>query len=724
MSEKLKLPRYLFQIINRLCELREQNMGQRYPATRKENIVEEIHGVKIEDPYRWLEDSSSSEVLEWVEEQNKLTRSILDGYSGGEIVKKRMHDLFLYDYIQASNFEVVRTKDGPRFFFFFRETGKNQPSLCYQDGEKGEKIILFDPLEESKEALISIDWFKASSDGSLVAYGTSEGGTELSVLYVIDVEKKELLIEKIPQTKWCEIVWVKNIGFYYARYPLPGTVSPEDENYYHHVYYHKLGDDHKKDVKVFGEGRLKTEHPILSINEDCTLLAVCSSRFICSDVHVAHVHSDDPGSLNFVPVIENDSVSSIPKVDGNQLFVLTQINAPNGQILRYDLSRFSEDGIIPEGKTSIKETEGVIFSDDFWKFAICNKSLAVIEDKNASSSLKVYDIETGKLVDDVSFDSHVTLYQLSTASGADAFYYSLGSFFYPASHYSYKAGESSLLYEPNLDLDPNLFQSKLVWYKSKDGTKVSMFILSKRGLEVSEKTPVTLTGYGGFGISNNPIFSQSYVTWIEQGGVVAIAHLRGGGEYGQKWHRAGNRENKQNVFDDFITAAEWLIENKIGSRKTIAIYGRSNGGLLVGAVLVQKPDLFAAVSCHVPLLDMVRYTNFQVAKTWSPEYGNPDVKEEFEWIYPYSPYHHVKDKKYPPTLLFTALGDTRVDSMHAFKMAAKLQSTSEEAVEDRPLILHTESQAGHGIGSPIEKTVDLWAKSFVFRAHHTGLKIK
>lgn len=699
-------------------------MGKEYPATRKEIIVEKIFGVKIEDPYRWLEDSSSSDVLEWVEEQNKLTRLILDEYSGAEIVKKRIQDLFLYDSIQEDTFSVVLTKDGPRFFYFFREAGKNQPALCYQDGESGERVVLFDPLKESEEALSSIDWFKASNDGSLVAYGTSEGGTELSVLYVMDVEKKEILGEKIPQTKWCEIVWVKNIGFYYSRYPLQGTVSPEDENYYHHVYYHKLGDDYKKDVKVFGEGRPKTEHPILSINEDCSLLSVCSTRFISSDVHIAYVHSDDPGSVNFVPVIENDSVSSIPRFDGNQLFMLTEIGAPNGQILRYDLSRFSKDEKIPEGKTTVKETEGVIFSRHGHTFVICNERLAVIENKNASSSLKVYDMESGELMENASFDSHVTIYHLSATPGADSFYYSFGNFFYPASHYSFKAGESSLLYKPDLDLDPNLFQSELVWYKSKDGTKVSMYILSKRGMEVSEKTPVTLTGYGGFGISFNPSFYQNYVAWVEQGGVVAIAHLRGGGEYGQKWHRAGNRENKQNVFDDFIAATEWLIENKIGSRETIAIRGGSNGGLLVGAALVQRPDLFAAVSCHVPLLDMIRYTNFQVAKTWSPEYGDPEVKEEFEWIYPYSPYHHVKDEKHPPTFLYTAMGDTRVDSMHAFKMAAKLQDTLDKVVENGPFILYTQSQAGHGVGSPIEQIVDLQTKSFVFRAHHTGMKIK
>jgi len=409
----------------------------------------------------------------------------------------------------------------------------------------------------------------------------------------------------------------------------------------------------------------------------------------------------------------------------NQLFVLTQIDAPNGQILQYDLSKFGENGQIPNSKTTVKETDGVIFNSNYdYRFAILNERIAVIEDKNASSSLKIYDMKSSELVEDISFDSHVTLYQLFAAPGIDTFYYSRGSFFYPASHYFYKDGETRPLYTPDLDIDPGMFQSKLVWYESKDGTKVSMFVLSKKDMETSEKTPVTLAGYGGFGMSMNPDFSQNNVTWIEQGGVVAIAHLRGGGEYGQKWHRAGNRENKQNVFDDFIAAAEWLIKNKIGSRETIAIAGGSNGGLLVGAALVQRPDLFGAVSCHVPLLDMIRYTNFQVAKTWSPEYGNPEVKEEFEWIYPYSPYHHIKDVKYPPTLLHTALGDTRVDSMHAFKMTAKLQNISNKVTEDRPIVLYTESLAGHGTGKPLEKTVDLWVISFIFRAHHTGLKIK
>ncbi|MFW9788813.1 MAG: prolyl oligopeptidase family protein [Candidatus Thorarchaeota archaeon] len=696
-------------------------MGQKYPVTRRENIVDEIHGVKIEDPYRWLEDATSKEVLDWVEEQNKLTSSILEGYGGEDIVKKRLLDLFHYDYIQALNFWVVKTEKGPRFFYFYREAGKNQPSICYQDGEDGKRIVLYDPFWDSEEGLISADWFAPSSDGSYIAYGKSHGGTEQSTLYVKEVETKESLSEAIPQTKWCSIVWYKNEGFYYSRYPLPGTVSPEDENYYHHIYYHKLGDDYKNDVKVFGEGRPKTEHPIVTINEDHTLLAICSYRFISSDTHVARIDPGNPSDLNFVPLIENDQVNSMGEFYGNYFYVVTQISAPNGQITRYDMSEFKD--AVPKLETIVKETDGVLtITPDI--FAVFGDQIAVVEEKSAASRLKVYDIESGNLVKEVNFDSQVTVNNVSTAPGLDAFYYSYGGYFYPATHYTYSDGESKLFYKPKLDLDDDQFQTKLVWYTSKDGTKVSMFILSKKGMEVSEKTPVTLAGYGGFAISNTPIYSPAYVAWVERGGIVAVAHLRGGGEYGQKWHRAGNRENKQNVFDDFIAAAEWLIENKIGSRETIAILGGSNGGLLVGAALVQRPDLFKAVSCHVPLLDMVRYTNFQVAKTWATEYGDPEIKEEFEWIYPYSPYHHVKDVEYPATFLHTALGDTRVDSMHAFKMVSKLQNVAGEIDEKRPQILHTESQAGHGAGSSIDQTVAIWAKSFVFRAYHTSLDIK
>ncbi|MFX0107482.1 MAG: prolyl oligopeptidase family protein [Candidatus Hodarchaeota archaeon] len=698
-------------------------MKREYPATRKENVMDEIHGVKIEDPYRWLEDASSAEVQEWVEEQNELALSVLGEYQGEETLKKRLLALYNYDYIMVSYFNVVNTGRGPRFFYYFREVGKNQPSLCYQDGINGERVILFDPLEMSEDATVAVDWFYPSKDGSMIAFGVSEGGTEKSVLHVMRVDAKETLPDKIPQTKWCSLVWLDNDGFYYSRYPLPGTVSEEDENYHHHAYYHRLGADYKDDVKVFGEGRPKTEHQAPFISDDGSLLGMLSYRYTSSDIFVARVNRENPSVLRFVPVIESDSAISNPYFSGNQLLVNTQIDAPNGQILRFDLSKFSEDDKVPPGLTLVKEGNGVIFDVIYLRFAAFDGRLAVIEDKNASSKLKLYDFDSGELLEEVDFGTHVTIYEVFSAPGLDTLFYSRGSFFYPASHHVYKEDTHQVLYEPELDINVSEFHSDLVWYESKDGTKVSMFLLSKAGQKFTKMTPVTLTGYGGFGVSETPNYRPDFVAWVEQGGVIGVPHLRGGGEYGHEWHRAGNRENKQNVFDDFISAAEWFIAEGIGSQETIAIQGGSNGGLLVGAAMVQKPDLFGAVACAVPLLDMIRYTNFQVAKIWAPEYGDPSVKEEFEWLYSYSPYHHVKKTDYPATFLYTALGDTRVDPMHAFKMAAKLQDVVGTFEEVRPVILHTESQVGHGVGTSIEKQIELSVKSLLFRARHTGLDI-
>jgi prolyl oligopeptidase len=696
---------------------------EQYPETRTETVVDEIHGVKIEDPYRWLEDASSEEVKNWVESQNRFTKSVMDSYPGFEGISKRLHELYRYDYIMVNFFQVTKSKGRPRFFYLFRKAGENQPSLCYQDGEDGERVVLFDPMEVSEAGLASVDWAVPSKDGSMIAFGVSEGGTEKSVLHVMQVETGELLEERIPQTKWCSLDWLNNDGFYYSRYPLPGTVSDDDLNYYHHVYYHKLGSDYREDVKVFGEGRVKTEHPSVILNDDCTLLVIGSYRFTSSDVHLAAVDSTSPTNLDFVPLIETESYDNVPLFRADQLYVMTQRDAPNGQIQRYDLSQFKTTLKIPEPVTVVKESKGVMFGAQYIRFEVFDGKVAVIEDRNASSSLKIYDTQSGELIEDVDFGTHVTVYQVVGAPGLDAFYYALGSYFSPASHYKYDPKGPVTLFRPKLDLDSDQFKSEQVWYPSKDGTKVSMFVLSKRSLKPNKKTPVTLTGYGGFGITMTPDYHPAYVAWVESGGVVAIPNLRGGGEYGQAWHRAGNRENKQNVFDDFASAAEWLARNNIGSADTISISGGSNGGLLVGAALVQHPELFGAVTCHVPLLDMIRYTNFQVAKTWATEYGDPSVKEEFEWIYRYSPYHHVRQAKYPATFLQTALGDSRVDSMHAFKMAAKLQATVNTFDEKRPILLYTVSDAGHGAGSSTEQALDLWAKSLVFRAHHTGLQI-
>lgn len=698
-------------------------MEREYPKTRRDAVVERIHGVEIEDPYRWLEDSTCKEVMDWIGQQNELTLSIIEEYPGYDSMKKRMSDLYNHDQVYITDFTVTNTGTGPRFFYLFRGAGENQAKLCYQDGERGDRNVLYDPITVSKEGLASVDWFSPSNDGSRIAFGVSEGGTEKSVLRVMVVGTKSFLEEKIPQTKWCSLKWLHNEGFYYSRYPLPGSVSDEDLNYYHHVYYHRLGEDYEEDVKVFGETREKTEHPHVLINAECSLLAIASHRFTSTDIHIAEVNPDNPATLDFVPLIETHSFLNAPLFDGNNLYVLTQRDAPNGQIVRYDLSAFLAHKTVPEASTIIPESEGVIFYPYGTRFTVLEDKVAVIEDRNVSSSLKLYDTDSKELVDETHFRTHVTIYTLASAPGLDTFYYLISSFFSPICINGYEPGGVRTVFKPRVDIDSTQFQSEQVWYISKDGTKIPMFLLSKKNIDRNESTPVTVTGYGGFGISIRPQYAPAAFAWIALGGVVALPNLRGGGEYGREWHRAGNRENKQNVFDDFIAATEWLIEKGIGSRDTISITGGSNGGLLVGAALVQRPDLFGAVTCRAPLLDMIRYTNFQVAKTWVSEYGNPEIEEEFNWIYPYSPYHHVRDVSYPPTLLLTALGDTRVDPMHALKMAARLQYNVGPLDEERPILLYTESKAGHGAGISKEKAIDISAKSFTFRAHHTGMDL-
>ncbi|TFF92717.1 hypothetical protein EU546_07315, partial [Candidatus Thorarchaeota archaeon] len=507
--------------------------GHKYPHTKREDIVDEIHGVKVEDPYRWLEDASAEEVKTWIEQQNELTDSVVGEYGGENAVRARLEALWRYDEIMWGYVDVRATEHGPRFFFLYRRADAEQPSLCYQDGEDGEVVVLYDPLEASEEGLVAIDWFEASHDGSMVAFGISEDGTELSELHIMNVHTGEHLDEKIPRTKWCRLAWNGNDGFYYTRYPLPGTVPTEDENYYHHVYYHELKADYRDDVKIFGKGRPKTEHYLLTMNEESTLIAITARRFTSTDVYVAHMDSQEPTSLAFVPIIESNEVQSYPLLDGSDLYLMTQKGAPNGRIIRYDLEHFQNGGEIPPAETVVEETDGVIFGLGYRRAAVFNGKIAVIEDKSASSSLKVYDIDTKRLVDDVDFGTHVSTNYLSTAKGLDTFYYSSGSFFYPVSHCVYDEGKPQCLFRPSLNLDFDDYQSELVWYKSRDGTRVSMFLLSSKTLKPTEETPVLLTGYGGFGIPLTPSYHPASVLWIESGGVVAIPHLRGGGEYGQ-----------------------------------------------------------------------------------------------------------------------------------------------------------------------------------------------
>jgi prolyl oligopeptidase len=699
-------------------------MSSKYPYTKEEPLVEKIHGHDVEDPYRWLEDTKNPEVQDWIKAQKEFADSIINQYEGKEAISERLRELFDYDVIIPERFAVSKTNHGIRYFYELRKAGESQPVLYYQDGDDGERVELLNPVKLSPDGLIAIDWFSPSPDGVLVVYGISEGGTERSVLHIINVESGELLSEKIPQTRHSSIVWFPdNSGFYYTRNPLLGEVPKEEEDYYKHVFFHKIGSDYKNDIKVFGEGRDPAEIPGLYTNADCSYLVYNGYRFTETDIYVARVNKENPSELDFKTVVESRDIVNMPMIVEDTLYLVTQADAPNGRVLEYSIEDVLEKGEQAQARELIKESTGVI-SIQYERFTVFDKFIAIAEDENAHSKLKIYDRYSGELVNTIEFTSYSSVLGITSHHDIPRVYYMTETFFSPPTVFYYEDKEKqAMFYRPNLDLDESDFEAKQVWYESKDGTRVSMYVLSKADSEISSTTPVILTGYGGFGISNTPAYNQTHIVWNENGGVYAVSNLRGGAEYGHEWHMAGNRDKKQNVFDDFISAAEWLIGQGFGSRATLGILGGSNGGLLVGATLVQRPDLFCSVYCAVPLLDMLRYTRFLIAKYWIPEYGDPSKEEEFKWLYSYSPYHHVKAKtKYPPTYFYTAEGDSRVDPMHALKMAAKVQALTTGAIDTNPIILWVETSAGHGVGMPVEKVIETRTRFLMFLAHHSGIR--
>ena len=694
----------------------------KYPRTERRDFSETIFGKLIEDPYRWLETVESSEVKEWINSQNEFAKSILDSFRGNDFVKHRLTQLMKYDAYDPNGLKIRIFDKSERFFFLLRPIGESQFTLYYQDGD-GDKIELVSPIKMSPDGLLAIDWFFPSFDGSYVAVGLSRGGTENSELHVFEVKSGESVGVPIPHTRYSYVAWLSdNSGFYYSRTPLPGTVPKEEENYHKHVFFHKIGDDYTKDVKIFGEGRNPAEIPIFDMSEDGHYLCIIGFRFTETDVFVTKINQSNPTDVDFRPIVESKSSLHFPRIAGSQLYLFTQLDAPNGKIVRIELEDIFNDSKNTEWVEIVSESDAVLSLADN-NFTIFDEYLAIIKEKNAQSFIVIYNRSTGEEVDTIRLETPSSVFSVMATVESKRMYFSIMNFFTPISIYKYDiAGETSTFLASGLNIDETEFKTELRWYDSKDGTKVSMFLLSKKDLDFTSETPVTMTGYGGFGISMTPTYTPTFTLWSELGGVVAIPHLGGGAEYGKEWHHAGNRDKKQNVFDDFNSAAEYLIENKIGSRATLTIYGGSNGGLLVGAALVQRPDLYSGINCAVPLLDMLRYTNFLIAKYWMPEYGDPEIEEEFDWLLKYSPYHHVKDGvEYPSTFFYTALGDGRVDPMHALKMTALVQKSTSGSIEEKPIFLWVETDAGHGVGMPQEKRIEVMKKQIVFLAHQSGI---
>jgi prolyl oligopeptidase len=678
-----------------------------YPPTRTDDVVEKLHGVEVADPYRWLEDGDSPAVKEWTAKENAFTRSVLDKLPGRERIHDRLAALL---EIGSLGTPVPR---GGRLFNTARQGKENQPILYVRDRKAGPERALLDPNKLAADGTVALDWWFPSRDGKLLAYGLSKNGNEQSTLHVREVESGKDRPDVIERTRACSLAWLPDgSGFYYTRYP--AAAGKGEENYNRRVFLHKLGDDPAKDVEVFGNDRAREDWPNVALSPDGRWLVVTVEQgWSKTEVYFADRTKD---GLKFAPLVENVDALFDVVARNERFYVHTNDGAPRYRVFGVDPlkpARADWEEIIPQGEDVLEGVSAV------------GHTLVARYVHKASARLRLFST-SGKEREEVALPTLGSLTGIGGEWDGDEAFFGFQSFTVPQTVYRIDLGgkESPGVEkweQVKADIDFAAYEVEQVSYKSKDGTPVTMFLAHKKGVKPNGKTPTLLYGYGGFNVSLTPSFSASRFLFLERGGLLAIANLRGGAEYGEEWHQAGMLGRKQNVFDDFLAAAEWLTAREYTDRDHLAIQGGSNGGLLVGAALTQRSDLFRAVVCQVPLLDMLRYQRFLIARLWIPEYGSAENEEEFRWLYAYSPYHHVKaGVKYPAVLLEAAESDTRVDPLHARKMAARLQAATASG-SDRPILLRIEPKAGHGAGKPRALVLDELTDTYSFLFRQLGM---
>ncbi len=676
-----------------------------YPDTAAGDTVDVLHGESIPDPYRWLEDGDSTDTKLWTERQNARTEAYLAAKPGRETIRARLDTLLSIGVLG------VPVPVRGRYFHQRRDGRQNQPVLYVREGVEGSDRVLVDPNSISSGGTVALDWYYPSDDGALLAYGLSENGSEQSVLHILEVATGRELEDRIPRTRSADLAWVPDgSGFYYTRYPEPGEVPEGEEHYHRAVFFHAIGADPSKDPLVFRPAR-KEYWPGMGISADGRWLLISVARtFDETDLYIRDRLADGP----IVPVAENLAASFDGEVVRGRLFLRTNLDAPTYRL--YDVAperpgRSNWRELVPPRPDAVLES-----------VRVTQGHLALSYLEGASSRLRLAALDGGTLRD-VALPALGSLFGVTGEWDGRELFYGFSSYTVPPSVYriDLATGAATLWRRVEAEVDPDRFEVRQVQVRSKDGTPVSMFLVHRKGLTRDGRNPVYLTGYGGFNISMTPAFSRSLLLWLERGGVVAIPNIRGGGEYGEQWHQNGMMGRKQNSFDDFIAAAEWLIGEGYTRPDRLVVAGGSNGGLLMGAVLTQRPDLFRAVVIQVPLLDMLRYHLFLIARLWIPEYGSPDEPEQFAWLRAYSPYHHVRrGVRYPAVLLATAESDTRVDPMHARKMTARLQAAT---ASDYPVLLRLESRAGHGAGKPLSKVLDELTDTWTFVFSELGVEL-
>jgi len=695
------------------------NVPSAPPQAEIKPIVDIYHGTKVADSYRWLEDGSSPATQKWVGEEMAYTRAILDPLPTRDAIHKRLTELLTIGNITAPLIA------GKHYFYTKREGMQNQPVLYVRDELNGPDRVLVDANQLASDGTIALDWFHPSDNGKYVAYGTSPSGSEMSTLHIIETKTGTILSDTIERTRAASVAWLHdNSGFYYTRYPKKGDVPAGQEMYNRHVYFHVVGDDPEHDDPIFGEGRDAEDWPSVSLSNDGRWLLInVSQGWTKSELFLKDLKS------NNAPTRLTTGKNFLYGADvyESKVYITTNEDAPRYRVFVTDAGNFDREA----WKEIISQTDAVLQGA-----AVYGGKLFAQYEQNATSQLKLFDLD-GKKISDISLPAIGTVFGTGGKWNRDEMFYGFQSFTLPPS--IYRIGLDALNAPASGDLpggtslwtkvdapsiNPSAYEVAQEWFKSKDGTRVPMFVVHRKGIAKNGKNPTLLTAYGGFNVSLTPTFSRTAYLWMEHGGIFAVANLRGGAEFGEDWHRAGMLDKKQNVFDDMIGAAEHLIAEKYTDKSHLAIQGGSNGGLLMGAMITQRPDLFRAVICQVPLLDMLRYQNFQIAKLWIPEYGSSDDPAQFKWLYAYSPYQHVKaGAEYPAILFMTADTDTRVDPMHAKKMAALMQAEAKNGEsKTRPILLRIESKAGHGAGKPVTKQIEEFTDIYSFLFWQVGAK--
>jgi len=680
-----------------------------YPETKKIDTITNYFGTEVKDPYRWLEDDKSKETGDWVKEQNVATYGYLDNIPYRNELKERLSKIWNYEKIGAP------FKEGDYTYFYKNDGLQNQYVIYrYKTGESPETAIVFlDPNTFKQDGTISLGGTSFSKDGKTLAYSISEGGSDWRKVVVMNTETKELIEDTIVDVKFSGMSWYKNEGFYYSSYDKPEGSELSAKTDQHKVYYHKLGTSQKDDQLIYG-GAKDEKHRYINggVTEDDRYLIITPRVSTSGNkLYIKDLTKPDAPLVEIIGHTNSDTY--VIENVGSKLFLVTNLNAPNRKVVTVDAANPTPEHWVD----FIPETEQVLSPSTGGGYFFANYMV------DAISKILQYDY-TGKLIREVELPGVGSAGGFGSKKEAEELYYTFTNYVTSGSIYKYniKSGVSELFRKSKIDFNSDDYESKQIFYTSKDGTKVPMIITHKKGIKLNGKNPTILYGYGGFNVSLTPSFSIANAVWMEQGGIYAVPNLRGGGEYGKEWHDAGTQLKKQNVFDDFIAAAEYLIEKNYTSSNYLAIRGGSNGGLLVGATMTQRPDLMKVALPAVGVLDMLRYHTFTAGAGWAYDYGTAEQsKEMFDYLKGYSPVHNVKQGvEYPATMVTTGDHDDRVVPAHSFKFAAELQ---DKQTGNNPTLIRIETDAGHGAGTPVSKTIEQYADIYGFTLFNMGFDV-